>query len=206
MEDENTYYRRHLPHFQPQEAIYHVIFRLAGSLPKNIFQDLKEENHRLKGEHKKRKDRLYNDKFDTWLNRLNSGELWLRKKEIAELVEKAIKFRDGKEYDLLAYCIMPNHVHIVFELPECARRDSIPTYRVTKIIGSLKKFTAIRANRILKRSGPFWQHESYDHVINDANELENTIWYVLYNPVNAGLATEWDKWNWLYCKKEYLSH
>jgi putative transposase len=69
----------------------------------------------------------------------------------------------------------------------------------------LKKFSAIRANRILKRSGPFWQHESYDHVIRDAKELENTIWYVLFNPVHAGLVADWEKWNWTYCKKEYLS-
>ena len=69
---------------------------------------------------------------------------------------------------------------------------------------SLKKYTALRSNRILQRSGSFWQQESYDHVIRDGDELENTLWYILYNPVKAKFVNEWEQWKWSYCKPELL--
>ena len=68
-------------------------------------------------------------------------------------------------------------------------------------MGSLKKHTALEANKVLHRTGAFWQHESYDHVIRDSKELERMIWYVLYNPVKAGLTDSWEKWRWTYCKE-----
>jgi REP element-mobilizing transposase RayT len=52
----------------------------------------------------------------------------------------------------------------------------------------------------LGRSGPFWQHENYDHVIRDEGELERIIQYVIYNPVKAGLTDDWKQWKWTYCK------
>ena len=63
---------------------------------------------------------------------------------------------------------------------------------------SLKGYTARKANLLLERSGVFWQPESYDHVIRDANEWRRIITYVLNNPVKAGLVDTWEKWQWSY--------
>ncbi len=79
------------------------------------------------------------------------------------------------------------------------RRDS-STYSVTAILANLKWYTALKCNHLLCRSGSFWQHESYDHVIRTDEELERTIWYVLGNPVKAGLVDSWEDWPWTYCK------
>jgi hypothetical protein len=106
LEEEKIYYRRHLPHFQPNGAVYHIVFRLTDSLPKNIIRELKDENDRLKAKPQKEKSKFYIDKIDERLGRLTNGNLWLKKKEIAALVGNAIHYRDGNGYDLLAYCIM----------------------------------------------------------------------------------------------------
>ena len=88
----------------------------------------------------------------------------------------------------------------------CVHRVSDPAgrYRVTDLVGSIKKYTALRANRVLGRSGPFWQGESYDHVIRDGGELDRTIWYVLNNPVKARLCKDWRAWKWSYVKEGYI--
>lgn len=108
---------------------------------------------------------------------------------------------------------MPNHVHMVMRLvgrnesslrSRPVGRNDIPTYNgkpLFRILQSLKRHTATDCNRLLRRSGAFWQDESYDHVVRDEEELERTIWYVLNNPVNAGLAKEWKDWRWSYVQE-----
>jgi len=138
------------------------------------------------------------------LDTISAGPDWLRRDDVAEIAAEAIRYRDGKKYDLLAYCIMPNHVHMVVDVERFAeslvRRDSVSPYILTEIIGSLRKYTAARANRVLCRSGSFWQHESYDRVIRDGDELERTLAYVLQNPVKAGLCQRSKDWKWSYLK------
>jgi len=205
------YYRRHLPHYQPGNAIYFVTFRLADSLPKAVLDKIKDEyshQYRLaqrmpdKLDREKRIIDLKKKRFgniDKFLDRCGSGPLWLREDRIAEIVQEAIQYRDGKEFDVHAYCIMPNHVHIVFAPIGSGRRISSP-YIVTDILENLKWFTAKESNAILGRKGKFWQHESYDHVVRDEKEYFRVIQYVLNNPVKAGLVSEWRDWKWSYSK------
>ena len=228
LEDVKTYYRRHLPHYQPEYATFHTVFRLAGSLPANVIEELRQEQKQLKcianearDIHIQRKQsaqlrQLYFERFNSLLDQASSGPTWLKEPEVAMIVKEAIDYRDGNIFNVLAYCIMSNHVHMLFEpllndvsqLAESTNvkksQDNVSTYKVTKILESLKKYTSLRTNRILQRSGSFWQHESYDHVIRDDDELENTLWYILLNPVKAGLVNNWTKWRWSYCKPELL--
>lgn len=244
--EQREFYRRHLPHWQPEGATFHVVFRLAASLPLAVIEEMrieKDKARRLVGDSKDPEQRSkllfklhwdYFTRFDAMLDRTSIGPLWLRQPEIAGLVKEAMHYRDGKVYDLIAYSIMPNHVHMIIELVGrvadptllsitqaealfrqdvthikdapvgLGGRDGVPSYGLTNILASLKKYTALRANRILGRSGPFWQSESYDHVIRDDRELERTIWYVLQNPVQAGLVQSWKQWPWNYCKWNLL--
>jgi putative transposase len=57
------------------------------------------------------------------------------------------------------------------------------------------------SNKLLKRKGIFWQHESYDHVVRDQDECSRIIRYVLENPVKAGLAGSAGEWKWNYYKE-----
>jgi putative transposase len=194
------FYRRRLPHIQIAGSIYFVTFRLKDSLPKEALEKLAEETAKIKKlsnnevglAHKR-----WFGKFDEYLDRILCEQEYLKNEGVADLVAESIYYRDGKVYDLVAYCIMPNHVHMVF-MP--LKKGNDVFYSLTEILQSLKRHTARQANLILGRSGAFWQDESYDHIVRDKAELERIIKYVLNNPVKAGLVDEWTQWKWIYCK------
>jgi putative DNA methylase len=87
---------------------------------------------------------------------------------------------------LHAFVIMPNHVHLL----------ATPHVTARHWLGPLKGFTAHEANRILCRTGPFWQAESYDHLVRDGREFERIHGYIEQNPVKAGLAASADQYRW----------
>ncbi|MCL4551611.1 MAG: transposase [Bacteroidetes bacterium] len=216
------FYQRHLPHYQPPGSTFFVTFRLAGSLPLYVIQNLKTEHEKqlklISGiQNQKEKRERYRDyqtsyfeKFDSILGNYKNSVSWLKQTQVAEKVKETIHYYDGKAYDLIAYTIMPNHVHMVFAPIEenvgrfsespTSGRNGVSTYIVAKILQDLKKYTAVKCNKILNRSGAFWQHESYDHVVRDEDELSRIIEYVLNNPVKAGLVDKWNDWKWSYCK------
>jgi REP element-mobilizing transposase RayT len=194
-----TFYCRHLPHWQPPNAVFFVTFRLKNSLPYEIIESLQAEKERAFRS-------VFDDQhsFERWeeqLHKADFGPRWLAQPEIARIVQEAFHYRDGKVFDLHAYCIMSNHVHLVFEplsTSEC-HSDVLPLY---KILQSLKRHTARQANLVLGREGAFWQDESYDRVIRDQEEYTRIIQYVLQNPVKAGLVSQWEEGQWTYCKPE----
>lgn len=75
---------------------------------------------------------------------------------------------------------------------------------MSDVLENLKWYTALRCNEALGMGGAFWQHESYDHVVRDSEELERIVWYVLNNPVKAGLVKSWGEWRWAYCRPGIL--
>jgi putative transposase len=100
------YYRRHLPHYQPEGETYHVVFRLAGTIPAAVFKELKEQQESeqkriaLVGDNGERRLQLREFRFKSFdcierlLDTNNGGPFWLRKPEIAEIVGEAIRYRD----------------------------------------------------------------------------------------------------------------
>jgi REP element-mobilizing transposase RayT len=114
------------------------------------------------------------------------GACFLRDPRIGELVANALHFWQGKRYRLVAWCVMPNHVHVVCRL--------LPGQELSKVLQGWKSFTARRANEILGRGGAFWQREYYDRLIRNGDELERAVRYVVHNPERAGLKG-W-KWVW----------
>ena len=128
-------YHRNLPHIQPPGGTFFVTFRLAGSMPADVLAMLHAEAERTHAELERlpaspeRAERLYLEErrfFGKWDAVLDQGKgpNWLRNTgELAELIADAMHFFDGKRYDLFAYCIMSNHVHVVFTplLKGCGR-------------------------------------------------------------------------------------
>lgn len=153
----------------------------------------------------------YFEKYDFFLEKYTGSPHWLGESNIAAIVREAIHFYDNKEYNLICYCIMPNHVHLVVkpiveENPGIVEDETgdgfAKNYLLTKILQKLKRYTSLKCNKLLYRSGAFWQHESYDHTVRNNEELNRIIEYVLNNPVKAELVDEWDRWEWSYCKYE----
>src|SRR5205085_3062108 len=117
------------------------------------------------------------------------GECLLRKREIASLVAETLNKFDGTHYTLFAWIIMPNHVHLVLQ-PNS--RHELP-----QILHSIKSWTSKAANKLLKRSGPFWQSEYYDHLVRDENDLRHQVEYAWSNAERAGI----EQWEWR-CKSD----
>ena len=145
MNESKTYYRRHLPHYQPAGESYHIVFRLAGSIPANLMEELRSQREAEKKriaatKSESEKTKLlqqhrwkYFERVEKLLDSNNQGPFWLRKPEIAAIVEEAMHYYDEKEYLLIAYSIMPNHIHALFKLltrnSNCRslRRDGVPS-------------------------------------------------------------------------------
>lgn len=214
-----AFYRRNLPHLQYNGGEYFVTFRLYGSLPAHVVQELKAFQKQFENELKQDSDgklrtiieRQIFEKYESNLDQTSSGPHWLSKSDIAGLVKESIHFRDRKLFDLYAYCIMSNHVHMVFrniDKNSEKRIDSMNQksveFPITDILGDFKKFTGRKCNRILNRSGSFWQAENFDRLIRNNSELENCILYTLNNPVKAKLIPHWQQWPHTYCKAEFL--
>ena len=205
------YYERKLPHYQPEGETYFITTRLKNSLPRSIIEKLQLEYKQVNEELAKitdqkecyrkcyKEQRRYFGKWDTELDNAVRGSNWLSNPDIAKIVQDSLHFFNGQRYSLDAYCIMPNHVHAVFKPLEKPAGDF---FSLTSIMHSIKRFTAREANKILERSGPFWQPETYDHIVRDDSELLRIIRYVINNPVKAGFVGNWEDWEWTYCRLE----
>ena len=213
------YYRRNLPHIQPPGATFFITFNLTGSIPKHILQQYITEKRKLEAAEqitlKEKQDipekkREWFRKFEETLDQANNGPVWLKNEQIAKLVTESLHHLNGKVYSLISYCIMANHVHVVFtsleiqpSVTDDKQTHNMRYHSLASIMHSLKSYTAQKANQILGRSGAFWQHESYDHCIRNPDELHRIIRYVLNNPVKIGLVKEWKEWKWNYLSKTY---
>lgn len=185
-----THYQRNLPHrLSPGEVIF-LTFRLAGSLPAVALERLRAEYEAGEASEEELyvRQRRYFGRFDAQLDRTMGDINWLRVPTVAELVKDALHFHHAQgSFNLLCYCIMPNHVHVVVGLT-----DEAPA--LLRTLKSIKSYTARLGNGLLGRQGQFWQRETYDHVVRDAGELARVVDYVANNPVKAGLAAEWQAW------------
>jgi REP element-mobilizing transposase RayT len=166
--------RGYLPHFDSAETIQFVTFRLFDSLPRAVVEQLAKQPDNLA-------------KTDERLDG-GSGACWLKDSTIAALIENAMLHFDGERYRMLAWCVMPNHVHAVLE--------PIEENRLGTIVQTWKSFSAKKANSVLDRSGPFWHKDYFDRFIRDEGHLARTVEYVERNPVKAGLASTPSAWLW----------
>jgi REP element-mobilizing transposase RayT len=108
---------------------------------------------------------------------------------LAKIVADSLLYFDGLRYDLYAWCVMPNHVHVVFR--------PLSNYGLGDILHSWKSFSAKEINRALGTSGEFWQREFYDHLVRNQEEFERITQYVADNPAKAGL----EDWRWVEVKR-----
>ncbi|MBM4168937.1 MAG: hypothetical protein FJ215_07240 [Ignavibacteria bacterium] len=66
----------------------------------------------------------------------------------------------------------------------------------------LKGASARKVNILRRRTGYFWQHESYDRIVRDQEEFEEKLRYMSNNPRKAGLTDDpWNYHGW-YCGEE----
>jgi REP element-mobilizing transposase RayT len=168
--------RRRLPHLHAIGEPLFITFRLYGSLPANrAFPN----SNLTSGEAFVAMDRV--------LDQARRGPTFLRRPDVAQIVLDSTHYgAEIGDYEMHAWVIMPNHVHLLLT----------PQVNVARVIGSLKGATARRANELLKRSGPFWQDESYDHLVRSGDEFRRIQRYIENNPVTAGLVATPEEYVW----------
>jgi 5-methyltetrahydrofolate--homocysteine methyltransferase len=189
--------RGDLPHWYREGATYAVTFRLADSFPASVLQSYRIEKESLTRQLAEAKSSgdaakvasisrelgsLYRNRIEAALDE-GQGEAWMKDGRIAKTVADSILHFAGDRYDLGAWCVMPNHVHMIVS-PKAG-------HDLAGILHSIKRHSASEANKLLGRSGAFWQTESYDHIIRDADEYWDQRSYVLVNPKAAGLV-DWE--------------
>jgi REP element-mobilizing transposase RayT len=189
--------RGRLPHWEKEGATYFITFRLADSLPKSVLDRIEDERrailitanqlHRgLSVDERKKLQRLSTPVIEQFLD-TGAGARHLRNPAIAHELANALCHFDQKRYRLFAWCIMPNHAHILVRL--------FPGENLAAVVHSWKSFSAKLANRILGAHGIFWQREYYDHLIRSEDEFERAVRYIAENPAKAKLRP-W-KWVWV---------
>ncbi len=169
-------YQRRLPHFDSIGQPLFVTFRLYGSLPAGrAFPPA----NLAEGKAFVALDRL--------LDRASTGPRFLQRPEIAEIVVDAIHAGvPAGRYELHAYVVMPNHVHLL-------ATSRVIAYRW---LGPLKGYTGACINKMLGRHGPLWQEESYDHLVQTREAFERIKRYIEMNPVRAGLVRFPEEFRW----------
>jgi putative transposase len=90
-----------------------------------------------------------------------------------------LRFFDGQRYELGDFVVMSNHVHLLV--------GGMARNAMQKQVESWKKWSAMRINEALGRSGRFWQDESFDHLVRSEASFEKFRKYIGENPVKAGL-------------------
>ena len=168
--------RGYLPHCDTPGLLQAVTFRLADSLPADVLNGLRQDAGDDAEKHRK---------IEALLD-AGYGACWLKQPEIAEIVEDALLHGDGQRYCLLAWCVMPNHVHVLIETRE--------GWLLSGLLHSWKSFTAKSINRRLGHTGTVWMQDYFDRYIRDDHHLAAVIAYIHANPVKAGLVRNEREW------------
>lgn len=171
--------RGYLPHFDAPNVTQFVTFMLHDSFPVTRRPEwetvLKESDVSVRRR-----------KLEAWLDRGHGG-CWMLRKDVASVVEEILLAGDGKNFQLEAWVIMPNHVHLVVNVWD------VP---LSKLLNSWKGKSARAVNRILKRNGPFWGREYFDTLIRNDEHFGRAVRYIENNPVKAGFVTDTMNWPW----------
>ncbi|MGE9269749.1 MAG: type I restriction enzyme endonuclease domain-containing protein, partial [Verrucomicrobiales bacterium] len=179
--EEEEWHRRNLPHRDKKGLIQSITFRLADSLPQEVLEKMEAELNEIPEE---QRDHERRERMQAYLDQ-GMGCCALKHPKAAECVLEALRHHDGDRYRLLAWSIMPNHVHVMIQAFE----------KLAKIVQSWKSFTgkwALQKNRSLELGIPedskaFWQTEYWDRFIRDEAHFNKAVEYILQNPEAAEL-------------------
>lgn len=187
--EQEWYSRGYLPHRDAPRLIQSVTYRLADSLPQEKLKLLSDQlacipNDRMEIERRKR--------IEEWLD-AGMGCCALAHAEVARFVQNAFLHFHGDRYHLHAWCVMPNHVHVLVE----------PLMDLAVLVQGWKSFTSrwiLRQNQRLALQIPatnqLWMREYWDRYIRDAEHYQKVVDYIHLNPVRAGLCRTPDEWHW----------
>jgi REP element-mobilizing transposase RayT len=179
--------RGYLPHFDAPGITQMVTFTLADAFP---IRRSPEWEWVLRGA----EDSEQRQRIERWLDR-GFGECWLRFPAVAESVERVILENNTIHFQLKAWVIMPNHLHLVVDVWD------VP---LAKLIGLWKGRSSRLANELLTRQGPFWHEDYFDTLVRDQDHLTRAIRYTEQNPSKARISANAKLWLWSSARRRDL--
>ena len=218
-EGEVRIYARHLPHWRQPGATYFVTFRQNDSIPASVLAEWQDVRQRWFRAHhlddpglasdpttwaaayrripvavrrafERQQARMLHDELDRC-----QGSCVLRDSETREVLSDSLSFFHGKRLWMGDFVIMPNHAHALVT----PFRD----WKLEDLLASIKKWSArrirdcyqaVNSHRLGSAVGighsAFWQHEAYDRIVRDREELLRFRQYILRNPLHARLRPD----------------
>ena len=170
--------RGYIPHYSEPGLFQLITLRLQDSMPAVKLAELSDNYRNLS-------PAQVRSALEDYLD-AGSGACYLRDPRVAEQAQESLLYFDGERYRLCAWVIMPNHVHVLAQF--------IAEFPVAKVVHSWKSYIANQGNKLLGRSGTFWQREYFDRFIRNDNHYRNAVKCVEWNPVKAKLADAPERW------------
>ncbi len=201
--------RNYLPHIENKQ--YQMItFRLNDSVPRHVVEQWKATLNHITGSQvsapaatgsrvstpvpTKSPYKTHQQEIHRLLKLIDQyedagiGECLLRDDSIAQIVQDTLLFNHQKKYELICWCIMPNHVHTLIA--------PVEGMSLSEIMYDWKSYTTHAINKALNRKGKLWMMEYFDRYIRDDNHFQKVVNYIHNNPVKAGLVAEPADWRW----------
>ena len=170
-----------LPHWNQNDCVQFVTFRLADSLPQSKLFEYKKIKEEWLAAHPKpwdeatqeEYDRVIGTKIDKWLD-AGYGSCILQDERIRKIVEDSILHFNGEKYNIHAYVIMPNHVHVLL--------SPIGEHLIQKIVGNWKVISSHQINKLRNTVGAVWEKDIFDRMVRDNEDFEAKFNYIAANP------------------------
>jgi REP element-mobilizing transposase RayT len=178
-----------LPHWQQKGAVYFVTFRLADAIPsrlRNQWEDdrdawLRHNPEPWTAETERQYHQRFSGAIERWLD-AGHGACLLRRHDCAKVVAETLRHFERERVVMISFVVMPNHVHVVFV--------QNPEFPLEKLVRSWKGFTARQVNKLLERSGNFWQRDYFDRLVRGEKHFANCVRYIRRNPEKARLGKD----------------
>ena len=185
------FWRGRLPHWEVEDGRYFLTVRLKGAIPIEGQERIRAKAEQLGQVEKNNEEAILRiqrqifKEMEEWLHR-SQNVIYLQTAAVAEMVVEAIEHRQEQGvWNIFEYVVMPNHLHLFFETADG---------RIKETMEGFKRWTATRANKLLRREGRFWQIEWFDHWSRSHEEDERIVKYIRDNPSKAGLVNDDEEW------------
>ena len=198
---------RFLPHLQETGREISLTWRLEGELPQSILalvDEMKSVMRQIEAQpNQPARTDLYSEYleltevYDDQLGKYKGTGIDLSTPVIAEIITTAFHFYDSSLYELQAYCVMPNHVHLlILPLLQASGKHA----HVSDIVRRIKGYTSKQIKAKTPADGAVWRADYFDRFIRDDKDRYNVVEYILNNPLKAGLAEEQRSWPYNFAK------
>jgi len=121
------------------------------------------------------------------------------------IVLDALRHFHKKRYELFAACVMPDHVHFLFQPWPKDQTDDTGNpafWSLKEILHSMKSFSAHAINNLDRTHGPVWEKERLDRYIRSDRDLEEKFNYILRTPWEAGVAKQNEDYPWIWSQDD----